>query len=144
MHTTPAIRIHRTRRRIVTSCSAQTHDMADPLVNGGSDDHVRASSLPDSGLVMAHERTFGNQPCGMIRLMGSPPDKARRKQLRDQYKNAERAARSALLPLDYGQLTALVEFVDARVVVEGCDHTTRHGEQWARENGLEWDHLSRV
>jgi hypothetical protein len=78
----------------------------------------------------------------MIRLMGSTPDKARRKQLRDQYKNAERAARSALLQLDYGQLTVLVEFVDARVMVEGCDHTTRHGEQWARENGLEWDHLT--
>ena len=78
----------------------------------------------------------------MIRLMELPPDKARRKLLRDQYKNAERAARSALLQLDYRQLTALVEFVDARVVVDGCDHTTRYGEQWARENGLEWDRLT--
>jgi hypothetical protein len=78
----------------------------------------------------------------MIRLMRLPPDKARRKQLRDQYKNAERVARSALLRLDFGQLAALVEFVDARVRVDGCDHTTRHAEQWARENGLEWDDLT--
>ncbi|HEV7898738.1 MAG TPA: DUF2695 domain-containing protein [Planosporangium sp.] len=73
--------------------------------------------------------------------MGSSPDKARRKQLRDAYENAERAARTSLLPLRRDQLAALVEFVDARVV-EGCDHTTRHGEQWAREHGIEWEALS--
>jgi hypothetical protein len=74
--------------------------------------------------------------------MGSSPDKARRRQLRDHYKSAERAARSARLPLDYEKLTALVEFVDARVMAEGCDHTTRHGEQWARENEINWDGIS--
>jgi hypothetical protein len=28
------------------------------------------------------------------------------------------------------------------VVAEGCDHTTRHSEQWAREHDVEWGALS--
>jgi hypothetical protein len=70
------------------------------------------------------------------------PDKARRRQLRDDYKKAERAARLSLLKLDRGQLAALIDFIDPRVEAEGCDHTTRFGEQWARENGVEWNDLA--
>lgn len=71
--------------------------------------------------------------------MGTPPDKPRRKELRDQYKRAEVEARVAGLPLSREQLTALVVFVDALVVEEGCDHTWRHTERWVSEQGLAWD-----
>ncbi|MFF0470941.1 DUF2695 domain-containing protein [Micromonospora zamorensis] len=73
--------------------------------------------------------------------MASPNERSRRKQLRDAYKNADREARSALLPIDRDQLAALVEFVDAHVLADGCDHTTRHGQQWADEQGIRWEAL---
>ncbi|WP_433045004.1 DUF2695 domain-containing protein [Dactylosporangium sp. CS-033363] len=73
--------------------------------------------------------------------MGNSPEKARRRQLRDAYKNADRAAGAALMPLDAAQLQSLVEFVDGRLAAEGCDHSTRHAERWARDHGVEWDAL---
>lgn len=35
------------------------------------------------------------------------------------------------------QLTALVEFVDALVVSDGCDHTLRHTRTWVEGQGRE-------
>lgn len=69
--------------------------------------------------------------------MGSA-EKERRRQLKHAYKNAEQAARSALMPLTQPQLTALVAVVDERVVAEGCDHTTRFAERWAERHGVAW------
>ncbi|GGU65910.1 DUF2695 domain-containing protein [Lentzea flava] len=74
--------------------------------------------------------------------MGTPPDESRRRELRDQYKRAEIQARTAGLPLDREQLTALVEFVDVLVAEEGCDHTLRHTERWVNEHGLAWDPIA--
>ncbi|MEU4765969.1 DUF2695 domain-containing protein [Actinosynnema sp. NPDC023794] len=68
------------------------------------------------------------------------PDRARRRQLRDEYKRAEREARAASLPMSREQLTALVEFVDALVVSEGCDHTLRHTRTWVEGRGHEYGH----
>jgi hypothetical protein len=65
------------------------------------------------------------------RQVGSTEERARRRRLRDAYKNAERAARAALMPLDERELGDLVVFVDAHVVAEGCDHTRRFTERWA-------------
>lgn len=73
--------------------------------------------------------------------MTSANERARRKQLRDAYKSAERAARSALLPINRSQLATLVEFVDAQVLADGCDHTPRHGKRWAYEQGISWEAL---
>jgi len=73
--------------------------------------------------------------------MTSANERARRKQLRDAYKNADRAARSALLPINRSQLAALVESVDAQVLADGCDHTTRHAQRWAYEQGITWEAL---
>ncbi|CRK58331.1 hypothetical protein [Alloactinosynnema sp. L-07] len=70
--------------------------------------------------------------------MAVPPDKARRKQIRDQYKRAEREARAAALPMSREQLAELVEFVGDLVVSEGCDHTLRHTQVWIRAHDLEW------
>jgi hypothetical protein len=74
--------------------------------------------------------------------VGTPPDDARRRELRDQRRRAEREARTAGLPLDREQLTALVDFVDALVVGEGCDHTLRHTRRWVSEQGLAWDPIA--
>lgn len=74
--------------------------------------------------------------------MVSQEERAGRKRLRDAYKNAERAARTALMPLDADQLGELVCFVDARVVAEGCDHTRRFAEQWTIDHHVSWDRLT--
>lgn len=42
------------------------------------------------------------------------------------------------LPLTREQLTDLVEFVDALVGKEGCDHELRHTRRWVDEQGLAW------
>ncbi|GGM45157.1 DUF2695 domain-containing protein [Dactylosporangium sucinum] len=74
--------------------------------------------------------------------MGSDDERARRKRLRDEYKNAERAARAAVVPLDAGRLAELVGFVDERVSAEGCDHTRRFAERWAAEHAVPWERLA--
>ncbi|MFF5225141.1 DUF2695 domain-containing protein [Dactylosporangium sp. NPDC000521] len=74
--------------------------------------------------------------------MVSPEEAARRRRLRDAYKNAERAARTALMPLDRDALGDLVDFVDAHVVDEGCDHTRRFTERWAARHQVSMDRLA--
>lgn len=46
------------------------------------------------------------------------------------------------MPLDAGQLGDLVDFVDARVSAEGCDHTLRFTERWATGHHVSWDRLA--
>ncbi|OOC04891.1 DUF2695 domain-containing protein [Amycolatopsis azurea] len=70
--------------------------------------------------------------------MTVPPDKARRRQLRDQYKRADQERRAAVLPIGREQLAALVDFVDGLVLSEGCDHTLRHARSWAEGHDLDW------
>lgn len=74
--------------------------------------------------------------------MAVSPDKARRRQLRDQYKRAERDALAAALPMNREQLTALVEFVDGLVISEGCDHTLRHTQSWVEVHDLSWSPIA--
>jgi hypothetical protein len=74
--------------------------------------------------------------------MATPPDKERRKQLRDAYKNAERAAREALMTINYEQLEDLLDYLDEKLSGEPCDHTTRHSEHWAQSHGVEWPGLA--
>lgn len=63
-------------------------------------------------------------------------DKARRRELRDQYKRSERDARVALCALTEEQLSDLVDATDELVVEQGCFHDTRYAEQWAERNGI--------
>lgn len=74
--------------------------------------------------------------------MASSPDKQRRRFLRDAYKNAERAARTALITIDRDQLDELLDEVDAKVIAEGCDHTSRFAEAWAERNDIDWLELA--
>jgi hypothetical protein len=74
--------------------------------------------------------------------MVSAEERARRRRLRDAYKHAERTARAALMPLGKEQLGDLVNFVDAHLVAEGCDHTRRYTERWATEHHVSLDRLA--
>ncbi|MEV4627475.1 DUF2695 domain-containing protein [Micromonospora sp. NPDC049523] len=73
--------------------------------------------------------------------MGSVDD-ARRRHLRLAYKNAERAARGALMPISEQQLGSLIEFVDEHVVAEGCGHTIRFARRWAERHSVGWKPLA--
>lgn len=75
-------------------------------------------------------------------LMTTPPDKARRRFLRDAYKNAERVARTALLTIDQDQLEQLLDYVDERLGEQPCDHTARHAQRWAQSHRIEWETLA--
>jgi hypothetical protein len=72
----------------------------------------------------------------------SAEERARRRRLRDAYKNAERTARAALMPLDRRELDDLVTFVDAHVAAEGCDHTRRFTDRWAAEHQVSLHRLA--
>lgn len=74
--------------------------------------------------------------------MTTPPDKARRRFLRDAYKNAERVARTALLTIDQDQLEQLLDYVDERLGEQPCDHTARHAHRWAQSHRIEWETLA--
>ncbi|WP_112264980.1 DUF2695 domain-containing protein [Lentzea terrae] len=44
--------------------------------------------------------------------------------------------------LTRAQLTDLVQFVDALVAEEGCDHKFRHTRRWADEQRLAWNPIA--
>ena len=69
--------------------------------------------------------------------MTSKDEKARRKELKDAYVRADRAASAALMPLDRAHLQSLLDHVDAAVSSEGCDHTRRATDAWALDHGVE-------
>ncbi|GAA2810244.1 DUF2695 domain-containing protein [Crossiella cryophila] len=68
-------------------------------------------------------------------------DKARRKQLREAHKAAERDRRIALCPLTEQELADLVADLEAAVELHGCDHSTRFAEVWAAAHGRDWADL---
>jgi len=67
-----------------------------------------------------------------------PPDKAQRRQLRDQYKRADRERRAAALPIGREQLAALVDFVDGLVLSEGLRPHAAPRPSWAEGHDLDW------
>ncbi|WP_104524549.1 DUF2695 domain-containing protein [Blastococcus atacamensis] len=73
--------------------------------------------------------------------MTSEAEKARRKQLKDDYLRAEQAASAAFMPLDRPQLESLLEHVDAAVAADGYDHSPRAADDWARQHDVDLDRL---
>lgn len=67
-------------------------------------------------------------------------DKTRRRELRDAYERGERASSWDRLTLDRAALDRLLDHLDARLA-DGCDHTTRFTEEWARAEGRDWPRL---
>jgi hypothetical protein len=43
--------------------------------------------------------------------------------------------------LDASRVESLISFVDGRVCVDGCDHTYRFTEEWARRESVDWHDL---
>ncbi len=81
------------------------------------------------------------EPGTSLARVVSKEERARRKQLADDYLRAEQAASIALLPLDRGQLESLLEHVDASVLAEGCDHARRATDAWAATWGVDLERL---
>ena len=68
-------------------------------------------------------------------------DKAERKRLKDEYLRTVQARSAGRMPLDRGQLEALLDHVDAAVRARGCDHTRAATDAWARQQDLDLDRL---
>lgn len=67
--------------------------------------------------------------------MITPPDKARRKELMQQFKEQERQQRikaRGALKLTPAQLDDLHDFVEQQIVEAGCDNTPRFTAAWAK------------
>jgi hypothetical protein len=71
----------------------------------------------------------------------SKEEKLRRKRLKDDYLRAEQVVRAVLMPLDRTQLEALLDYVGAAVEEQGCDHTRRATDEWARRLGHDLERL---
>jgi hypothetical protein len=73
--------------------------------------------------------------------MAAKDEKARRKQVKDQYLRNEHAEHAAKMPLDRDQLQSLLAHVEDRVERDGCDHSRRATDAWAAANDLDLDQL---
>jgi hypothetical protein len=69
--------------------------------------------------------------------VASKDEKARRKQLKDQYLRQEQATSGALMPLDRSQLESLLDQVEGAVEDNGCDHSRRATDAWATAHGVD-------
>ena len=74
--------------------------------------------------------------------MAQGPDDHERRQLKRAFKSAERASAREHMLLDRPSLLALIEHVDAALVLQGCDHTLRATRTWARSYAHDPDALA--
>ena len=66
-----------------------------------------------------------------------PPDRERRKALRNRYRNEQEARSRKKLPLTREQLTALREYLDAALEEALCDHRLTLTLRWASAIGVD-------
>jgi hypothetical protein len=64
-------------------------------------------------------------------------DHERKKELKRQFKQRERAHAEARLPLSKPDLAALFDRLDEQVGEHGCDHTLRHTQSFLAERSLD-------
>jgi hypothetical protein len=69
------------------------------------------------------------------------PGQDRRRQSRDAYRSAERARARLSLPITIVELADLVAAVRDGLLQNVCDHSTRFGERWAADRGIDWPAL---
>ncbi len=69
-------------------------------------------------------------------------EKARRKALRDSYKQGEKQTAMTALTLDRRALDALLDHLHQRLSEEGCDHTLRLTRAWAEQEARDWTALA--
>jgi hypothetical protein len=63
-------------------------------------------------------------------------EKQRRKKILRELRQERQAEADAKMPLKKADLKALFDWVDGKLVVEGCDRTLRHTEAFLRSQGL--------
>jgi hypothetical protein len=66
-------------------------------------------------------------------------DRERKKALRKQFRDRERAEAESRLPVAKPVLASLFEYVESRLEEEPCDHTRRLTEAFILEHGLDAD-----
>jgi hypothetical protein len=64
-------------------------------------------------------------------------DRDRKRDLKRQFKERDRADAEARLPMPKPDLAALFDRLDERLGDEDCDHTLRHTEAFLAERGLD-------
>ncbi len=62
-------------------------------------------------------------------------DAARKKNLKTQWRDQQRKAALAALPLELAELKAMFDMLDVEIPQKGCDHTRRLTEAWLRSRG---------
>jgi Protein of unknown function (DUF2695) len=62
-------------------------------------------------------------------------DDAKKKQLKAQWRDQQRKAAFAALPLPVAQLKAMLDMLDTELPREGCDHTRRLTQAWLESHG---------
>jgi hypothetical protein len=60
-------------------------------------------------------------------------DKQQKKQMRQQWRNQQRAAARDNSPLPATELRSLFSFLDVELPRQGCDHSRRLTERWLRD-----------
>jgi len=64
-------------------------------------------------------------------------DHARKKQLKDQWREQQRRAALTALPLPVPELKAMFDMLDAELPRKGCDHSRRLTHAWLASRGHE-------
>ncbi|MFC3486550.1 DUF2695 domain-containing protein [Amycolatopsis roodepoortensis] len=77
----------------------------------------------------------------MHTVLVDPGEAARRKALRNAYREQQRVGAWSALGLDRAELDALYDWLDEQLGAEGCDHSLRLTEVWALERGMDWPTL---
>ncbi len=62
-------------------------------------------------------------------------DASEKKQLKAQWRNQQRKAALAALPLPVAELKAMFDMLDVDLPQKGCDHTRRLTETWLHSRG---------
>lgn len=69
-------------------------------------------------------------------------DKERKRELKRRYADEQRREQRAWMVLGEDELNDLLDYVDARVAADGCDHTLRFTRRWAAERERDGDELA--
>ena len=68
--------------------------------------------------------------------MPSKSEKQRRKKVLRELRQQQQVEAEAKIPLQKSELKALFDWVDDKLVTEGCDHTLQHTEAFLQSQGL--------
>ncbi len=66
-------------------------------------------------------------------------DKTRKKSLKTQWRQQQREAALAALPLPVSELKAMFDMLDVELPLKGCDHSRRLTQAWLQSRGHDTD-----